>query len=165
MERGPIRYHLRSAGAQASPAAMPTTLCAAHLAEPSLDADTGRSNGRRDAPYTGPLRTGGCGASRRRRRRAVEGTILGLLAAGAIVVGLRPVQRLAERFASSVKRGVEDTPEYVEARKLDVYRAAVESAVEGGRITEKERAIPQGWFWCSKASLCFSFLPVPQSQG
>lgn len=71
----------------------------------------------------------------------VEGTILGLLVAGAIVLVLRPVQRFAEAFAGVVMDGVEDTPEYREGRKHDVYRAALEGAMEDGLITQRERAI------------------------
>lgn len=71
----------------------------------------------------------------------IEGTILGLAAALVIVVALRPVQRFAERLAGEIMPGVEDTPAYFEARKLEVYRAAVEGAVHDGRITEAERRI------------------------
>lgn len=71
----------------------------------------------------------------------VESTVLGLAVAGAIVLVLHPVQRFAEAVAGRVMGGVEDTPEYVEGRKHDVYRAALEGAMEDGRITERERAI------------------------
>ncbi len=71
----------------------------------------------------------------------VEGTILGLLVAGAIVLLLRPVQRFAEAVASGIMRGVEETPAYLESRKHAVYRAALEGAFEDGVVTRKERAI------------------------
>lgn len=71
----------------------------------------------------------------------VEGTILGLLVAGAIVLLLRPVQRFAEAVASGVMPGVEATPAYLESRKHEVYRAALEGAIEDGVVTPKERAI------------------------
>jgi len=71
----------------------------------------------------------------------VQGTLLGLLSAAVIVVLLHPVQRFAEAFASRVMRGVEDTPEYVERQKQQVYRAALEGAFADGRLSERERSI------------------------
>ncbi len=71
----------------------------------------------------------------------VEGTILGLLVAGSIVLLLRPVQRFAESVASGIMPGVEGTPAYLESRKQEVYRAALEGAIEDGVVTGKERAI------------------------
>lgn len=71
----------------------------------------------------------------------VEGTILGVGAALLIVVALRPVQGFAERLAGGIMPGVEDTAAYLEARKLEVYRAAVEGAIQDGRVTDAERAI------------------------
>lgn len=71
----------------------------------------------------------------------VEGTVLGFLAAAAITVVLRPIQRFAEGFAGRVMDEVEETPKYLRARKRTVYRAALEGAVEDGVISEKERDI------------------------
>jgi len=71
----------------------------------------------------------------------VQGTVLGLLSAGAIVLLLRPVQRFAEAFASRLMPGVADTPEYIDRQKHQVYRAALEGAVEDGIITDRERTI------------------------
>jgi hypothetical protein len=71
----------------------------------------------------------------------VEGTILGLIVAGTIVLVLRPVHRFAETFASRVMRGVQDTPAYVESRKNEVYRATFEGTLEDGAITKRERAV------------------------
>lgn len=71
----------------------------------------------------------------------VEGTLLGLLAAGVIVALLRPVHRFAERLASGLMPGVEDSPEYLDVRKREVYVAALEGALEHGEITERERSI------------------------
>lgn len=71
----------------------------------------------------------------------VEGTILGFMAAATITVVLRPIQRFAEGFAGRVMDEVEETPEYLRARKRTVYRAALEGAVEDGVITERERDI------------------------
>ena len=71
----------------------------------------------------------------------VEGTILGLIVAGGIVLALRPVQRFGEVVASRVMRGVEDTPSYLESRKHEVYRATLEGTLEDGAITDRERAV------------------------
>lgn len=71
----------------------------------------------------------------------VEGTILGLLLAGAIVLLLSPLQRFAEGVADRLMPGVQETPTYVEGRKHEVYRATLEGALEDGAITERERAI------------------------
>ncbi len=58
-----------------------------------------------------------------------------------IVLLLRPVQRFAQALADRIMRGVEDTPDYRESRKHEVYRAALEGAMTDGAITEKERHI------------------------
>lgn len=71
----------------------------------------------------------------------VQGTVLGLLSAGVIVILIRPVQGFAEGLASQVMKGVEDTPEYLDRQKHRVYRAALEGALEDGRISERERSI------------------------
>jgi hypothetical protein len=71
----------------------------------------------------------------------VEGTILGLLLAGAIVILLRPLQRFAEGVANRLMPGVQSTPTYVEGRKHEVYRATLEGVMDDGAITKRERAI------------------------
>ena len=71
----------------------------------------------------------------------VQGTVLGLGVAGAIVLVLKPVQRFAEFLAGRVMRGVRDTPDYRQSRKHDVYRATLEGALEDGAITDRERKI------------------------
>ena len=71
----------------------------------------------------------------------IEGTILGLLLAGAIVLLLRPLQRFAEGVANRLMPGVQATPTYLESRKLEVYRATLEGTLEDGAITERERAV------------------------
>lgn len=71
----------------------------------------------------------------------VEGVVLGFLASAAIALALRPIQRFAEGFANRVMGDVEDTAEYIRARKHTVYRAALEGAVEDGLISDRERAI------------------------
>ncbi len=71
----------------------------------------------------------------------VDSTILGLIMAGTIVALLRPVQRLAQALADSIMSGVKDTPDYINSRKHEVYRAALEGAMADGTIGEKERDI------------------------
>lgn len=71
----------------------------------------------------------------------VEGTVLGLGVAGIIVLLLRPLERFAEGVADRVMGGVRETPAYIESRKHEVYRAAVEGAVADGLVSEREREI------------------------
>ena len=59
----------------------------------------------------------------------------------AIVLALKPVQRFAEGVANRLMGGVQDTPEYLRARKHQVYRAALEGAVADGVISVRERSI------------------------
>jgi len=71
----------------------------------------------------------------------VSGTILNIVVAVAILIVLRPMQRLALRMTNNLMRSVQNTPEYLEVRRLEVYRAALEGAFEDGLITDKERSI------------------------
>lgn len=71
----------------------------------------------------------------------VDGPILGLAAAGALALAFRPLQRGAERLADTVMPGVKQTPDYADARKHEVYRAAIEGALADGDVTDKERAM------------------------
>jgi hypothetical protein len=69
------------------------------------------------------------------------GWAVGGVAAGLLLFALAPLQRLAERVSHTAVPASRGTPEYLAFRKLDVYRAAVESALEEGGISAKERAI------------------------
>jgi hypothetical protein len=71
----------------------------------------------------------------------VSGTLLNVLVAVSILIVLRPIQLLALKITSGLMRNVEDTPEYLEVRRHEVYRAALEGAIQDGVITEKERSI------------------------
>ncbi len=71
----------------------------------------------------------------------VSGTILNIVVAIAILIVLRPMQRLALRMTNSLMRSVQNTPEYLGVRRLVVYRAALEGAVQDGIVTDKERNI------------------------
>jgi hypothetical protein len=69
------------------------------------------------------------------------GSVAGLLAAAVVVFFLAPLQRFAERVASTAMPNTHDTPEYAAFRKLQVYEAAVAEALQGGGISVKERAL------------------------
>lgn len=73
---------------------------------------------------------------------AQMGPVAGLLAAGALVFAIAPLQRFADGLADRAMPRVQDTEEYRLVRKREVYRAAVETALEeGGDITPKERGM------------------------
>ncbi|HEV8358848.1 MAG TPA: hypothetical protein VGR28_00180 [Candidatus Thermoplasmatota archaeon] len=69
------------------------------------------------------------------------GPIVGLAAAGLLVFALAPLQRAAERVASTAMPHVRDTAEYRLVRKREIYRAALEGALQDGVVTDKERDI------------------------
>jgi tellurite resistance protein len=69
------------------------------------------------------------------------GNFVGLLAAAVVVFFLAPLQRFAERVASTAMPRTQNTPEYAAFRKLQVYEAAVAEARQGGGISQKERAL------------------------
>ena len=71
----------------------------------------------------------------------VSGAALNIIVAIAILVVLRPIQRLALRMTNRLMYSVQNTPEYLEVRRLEVYRAALEGVVEDGLVTDKERRI------------------------
>jgi len=68
----------------------------------------------------------------------VETTFLRVAVAVVILMLLRPIQRLTLRIVGPIMRDVNETPAYLDARKLQVYQAAVEGVFEDGVITEKE---------------------------
>jgi hypothetical protein len=69
------------------------------------------------------------------------GPLVGLVAAAVLVFALAPLQRAAERVAHTAMPNVRDTAEYRLVRKREVYRAALEGALQDGVVTEKERDI------------------------
>jgi hypothetical protein len=71
----------------------------------------------------------------------VDGVIIGVIAAGACVLALRPLQRLATRIVNGVMQDVEDTPAYLDARKADVYRTAVEGILDDAVVSPKEQRV------------------------
>lgn len=71
----------------------------------------------------------------------VAGPVAGLAAAGLLVFALAPLQRLADRLANGAMPRVHDSEEYRTVRKRELYRAAVESALQDGIVTERERDV------------------------
>jgi hypothetical protein len=69
------------------------------------------------------------------------GPVMGMVAAGALVFAISPLQRLGERVSSAALPGVSDSPEYLSYRKLQVYRATLEGAWADGEVTAKERTM------------------------
>lgn len=69
------------------------------------------------------------------------GYIGGAIAAGLLLFALKPLERAAERFASKAMPRTTGSPEYIAFRKLEVYKAAVESALEVRGIDPKEREV------------------------
>ncbi|CAN5255492.1 hypothetical protein BH24PSE2_BH24PSE2_08000 [soil metagenome] len=69
------------------------------------------------------------------------GSVAGLLAAAVVIFFLAPLQRFAERVASSAMPNTENTPEYVAYRKMQVYEAALSDVLDEGGISPKERAL------------------------
>lgn len=69
------------------------------------------------------------------------GVIAGGIAVGILLFALRPLERLAQRLADTAMPTVQDSAEYRTTRRREIYRAALESALADGTITDKERAI------------------------
>lgn len=68
------------------------------------------------------------------------GNWAGLLASALLIFFLAPLQRFAERVATIAMPNTQNTPEYAAFRKLQVYEAALQDALQGG-VSEKERAL------------------------
>lgn len=69
------------------------------------------------------------------------GYAAGGAAAGILLLGIAPLQRIAERVGNAAMPGVQETPEYLSYRKFEVYRAALEGALDNGEITQRERTV------------------------
>lgn len=61
-------------------------------------------------------------------------------AAGVLLFLVPRLNRLGDKVANKAMPNVQPTPIYLAFKKLEVYRAAVESAQETGGITDRERA-------------------------
>lgn len=69
------------------------------------------------------------------------GLLGGAIVAGLLLFAMHPLQRAAERVADATVPGAVATPAYLAFRKVEVYRAQVESSrADDGRIDERERA-------------------------
>jgi hypothetical protein len=68
------------------------------------------------------------------------GWLAGGAAAGLLLFAIKPLERFAMRLSDRAMPKTTGTPEYVAFRKLEVYKAAVESAHETGGISARERA-------------------------
>jgi hypothetical protein len=69
------------------------------------------------------------------------GKVTGLLAAGVLMFFLAPLQRFAERIASSAMPNTKNTPEYAAFRKMQVYESALAEAQNEDGISDRERAL------------------------
>jgi hypothetical protein len=69
------------------------------------------------------------------------GAVSGLLAAGVLMFFLAPLQRLAERIASSAMPNTKNTPEYAAFRKMQVYESALAEAQHENGISDRERVL------------------------
>jgi hypothetical protein len=69
------------------------------------------------------------------------GNIAGLCAAAVVIFFLTPLQRFADRIASTAMPNTSNTPQYVAYRKMQVYEEALIEAMEENGISAKERAL------------------------
>ena len=68
------------------------------------------------------------------------GLAAGGVVAGLLLVAIRPLERVADRVATAAMPNATGSPEYMAFKKLEVYRAAVESALEAdGAIDDREK--------------------------
>lgn len=70
------------------------------------------------------------------------GLLSGGVAAGVMFFAIRPIERAASSVAEAAMPKVDATPAYLQYKRFEVYRAAVESALEGGSdIDPRERGV------------------------
>jgi hypothetical protein len=69
------------------------------------------------------------------------GIVFGGVAAGVTLFMAPRLNKFADKVATKAAPQVSPTPEYVAFRKLEVYKAAFESAVEQGELTDRDRAM------------------------
>lgn len=67
------------------------------------------------------------------------GYVAGGVAAGVVLFMAPRINKIGEKVAKTALPQVENTSQYLAFRRLEVYQAAVQSAIEGGGITDKER--------------------------
>ena len=71
----------------------------------------------------------------------VEGVVTGVVLAIVIATLLKPAQSMAEGIATRLMPNVRDEPDYHDRRRVDIFRAAVEGALQDGFISDDERQI------------------------
>lgn len=69
------------------------------------------------------------------------GNFAGLLAAAVVMFFLAPLQRFAERVASTAMPNTKNTPEYAVFRKMQVYESALAEARHEEGISDRERVL------------------------
>ncbi|HLE96650.1 MAG TPA: hypothetical protein VI997_04700 [Candidatus Thermoplasmatota archaeon] len=69
------------------------------------------------------------------------GYVAGLVAAVALAFAFRPLERFAGRLADRAMPRVREDPDFLGSRKLEVYKAALESAAPDGVVSQRERAV------------------------
>lgn len=67
------------------------------------------------------------------------GLTVGGIVTGLVLFAINPLQKVAEKLSAAAVPGAR--PEAIEARKLEIYRAALEGAFEDGSVTAKERTM------------------------
>lgn len=68
----------------------------------------------------------------------IGSTGIGILAAGAVVLFIAPLQGAAERLAQRAMPHVEDNEAYRNYRRIQIYRVALEGALQDGVLNAKE---------------------------
>jgi len=69
------------------------------------------------------------------------GWLAGGIAAGAMIIAIRPIERAADRVAERTMPQVQATPAYVAFQKMEVYKAAVEEVLADGAVSQKDRRV------------------------
>lgn len=72
---------------------------------------------------------------------ATGSVYLGIAGTALLVFFIAPLERLAGRVVDRAMPNVKETPAYLERRKREIYRAAIESAIRDGVVTEAERDV------------------------
>lgn len=70
---------------------------------------------------------------------AKYGTVGGAVAVGLLLFAITPLQKFAERLSSVAVPGA--AVAVLEARKIEIYKAALEGAWQDGKLTDKERTV------------------------
>lgn len=67
------------------------------------------------------------------------GVVVGAVAAGLLLFAINPLQRLAERLSAAAVPNADG--DSIQVRKSEVYKAALEGALQDGKLTTKERSV------------------------